>query len=163
MNAPSDLKFSFRTWRRSDATAIARLIVLCWEAYDPGKVRPGMHDFYTNWVEVNVTDYDNELMVVGCDEHNAVQAIAGLSRLKSRKRRRGLLHSVCVNPAMRGAGLGRQLVLATLQQAREEGYAELVMDGVKNPVALSLYRSTGFVETGHDESGGVTMAQQLIA
>ena len=46
---------------------------------------------------------------------------------------------------MRGSGLGRELVEAALERAREHGCARMVLDANEaNAPALALYRSVGF-------------------
>jgi GNAT superfamily N-acetyltransferase len=59
------------------------------------------------------------------------------------------LVSMWVDPAERGAGLGRRLVEAVVAWARDEGAAVVnlwVTDG--NEPAIALYRSCGFQPTG---------------
>ncbi|MGX5696469.1 ribosomal protein S18-alanine N-acetyltransferase [Agromyces soli] len=61
----------------------------------------------------------------------------------------GDIQTIAVDPAFRGAGLGRALMLALLAEARRRG-AELVFLEVRadNPVARGLYASLGFAEIG---------------
>lgn len=152
---------SFRRWKPTDAEAVARLIVLCWQEYDPTQVHAGMLKSYQAWAEKEASK-EVETMVVACVGESVI-AIAGLSPLIMRRgRQRALLHSVCVDVHARGAGVGRGLMAALLQAAREDGYVEIEMDGVTNPVAVSLYRSLGFHESGRDEHG-VNMRQDLTA
>lgn len=152
---------SFRRWKPTDAEAVARLIVLCWQEYDPSKVHGGMLKSYQAWAKFEASR-EVETMVVACVGESVI-ATAGVSPLKIRRgRQRGNLHSVCVDIHARGAGVGRELMAATLQAAREDGYAEIEMEGVTNPVAVHLYRSIGFQECGHDDHG-VNMRQDLIA
>ncbi len=53
-----------------------------------------------------------------------------------------------VQPAHRGSGLGRRLVEAALDRAREMGFSRVCLNTVvpKMPAAVALYRSMGFVE-----------------
>jgi putative acetyltransferase len=53
-----------------------------------------------------------------------------------------------VRPSARGLGLGRKLALAAIADARERGFARIVLDtiGDKMGEAVALYRSLGFRE-----------------
>ena len=61
-----------------------------------------------------------------------------------------LLSSICVDPAMRGNGVGRQLVQAwTYEVARRRvGAVLLTTDAEDNDVANRLYRAVGWVRSG---------------
>ena len=54
-----------------------------------------------------------------------------------------------VEPAARGSGLGRRLLDALLTAAAERGVRIVRLEtGTRQPAALALYRSAGFVERG---------------
>jgi putative acetyltransferase len=54
-----------------------------------------------------------------------------------------------VRPAARGRGIGRALMAQLERRAAEEGVRLLQLEtGVKQPEALALYRSLGYVERG---------------
>jgi ribosomal protein S18 acetylase RimI-like enzyme len=58
------------------------------------------------------------------------------------------LEDVFVEPEQRRAGVGRELMAASLERARERGCARVQLDvNERNEAALALYRSLGF-ETG---------------
>jgi GNAT superfamily N-acetyltransferase len=64
------------------------------------------------------------------------------------------LEDVYVEEPARGTGLGRALVEAALERARERGCARVELDvNAANPVALALYESLGF-ESWSDPPGG---------
>jgi ribosomal-protein-alanine N-acetyltransferase len=57
--------------------------------------------------------------------------------------------TVCVADAVRGRGLGRALLQAACDAARERGAMRMFLEvGARNEVALDLYRRAGFVEVG---------------
>jgi putative acetyltransferase len=54
-----------------------------------------------------------------------------------------------VTPCLRGRQLGRQILAALESQARAEGVRVVRLEtGVRQPAALALYRSHGYVERG---------------
>jgi GNAT superfamily N-acetyltransferase len=54
-----------------------------------------------------------------------------------------------VRADQRGAGLGRQLAITTMEWAKESGYNRMKLDTLARlQSAVGLYRSLGFVETG---------------
>jgi ribosomal protein S18 acetylase RimI-like enzyme len=64
------------------------------------------------------------------------------------------LEDVYVEEAARGSGLGRALVEAAMDRARERGCARMELDtNETNEPALALYRSLGF-ESRQDPPGG---------
>jgi GNAT superfamily N-acetyltransferase len=59
------------------------------------------------------------------------------------------LEDLFVRDAARGRGLGRALVEATIERARERGCKRIELDvDPDNPAALGLYESAGFVHHG---------------
>ncbi len=64
-----------------------------------------------------------------------------------------VIEDVFVRESARGGGLGRVLVAAALERARERGCTRVQLDtGEGNAPALALYRSFGF-ESGTGEPG----------
>jgi ribosomal-protein-alanine acetyltransferase len=56
------------------------------------------------------------------------------------------LYSFCVDPAARGTGLGRELLQALEEIARERGSQRLLLEvRADNRVAMGLYRRMGFI------------------
>ena len=53
-----------------------------------------------------------------------------------------------IRPAYRGKGLGRVLVAAIIDEARQLGYTHMRLDTIPGRMdqAIALYRSIGFVE-----------------
>jgi ribosomal protein S18 acetylase RimI-like enzyme len=64
------------------------------------------------------------------------------------------LEDLFVDPEARRSGLGRALVEAAFERARERGCARMELDANEaNPAAVGLYRSLGFVSRS-DPPGG---------
>ena len=71
------------------------------------------------------------------------------------------LEDLFVEADGRGSGLGRELVEAALQQARERGCARIGLDANEaNEPALALYRSVGF-DSWSSAAGGNDMFMRL--
>ncbi len=57
--------------------------------------------------------------------------------------------NLCVDPAEQGGGIGRALLVAGLQEARDAGAGRVFLEVRRsNRAALGLYRGTGFEECG---------------
>lgn len=57
------------------------------------------------------------------------------------------LHHLFVDPAQRGAGIGRQLIAATVEEARRQDCGRIMVSTqAENQVAQGIYRSVGFEE-----------------
>lgn len=69
------------------------------------------------------------------------------------------LRMVGVEPAYRGRGMARELVLACIAQARESGKRRLTLDtGERMHAARALYEGLGFQPAGsHDTDGGFVL------
>jgi ribosomal protein S18 acetylase RimI-like enzyme len=64
------------------------------------------------------------------------------------------LEDLFVSEDARGSGLGRELVEAAFERARERGAARILLDtNESNEAALRLYRSVDF-RSGSEETGG---------
>jgi GNAT superfamily N-acetyltransferase len=73
-----------------------------------------------------------------------------------------VIEDVFVRERARGEGLGRVLVAAAIERARERGCARIQLDtGEGNAPALALYRSFGF-ESGSGEPGGRDVMLRML-
>ena len=103
-----------------------------------------------SWFEETLDRTD----IFGAFLDGALAGMAGYSaRENSKQAHKGLLWTMYVRGAARGAGLGRQLVAAVLDHAR--GRVEMVQLTVvsENEGARRLYRAMGFVEYGYEKKG----------
>ena len=72
------------------------------------------------------------------------------------------LEDLFVRGSERGTGLGRALVMAAFDRARERGCARIELDTEEaNHAAVALYASLGFSDTSKGESRGLFMGAKL--
>ena len=68
--------------------------------------------------------------------------------------------SIAVVPSQRSRGLGRELIEALLEDAREAGYAQLSLSVEKDSPAVAFYERYGFEVVG-EQDGGLVMLTRL--
>jgi ribosomal protein S18 acetylase RimI-like enzyme len=136
----SDSQIQIRRGGREDAAAIARLL----------------HDFNTEFAEPTpgieaLTGYSRQLLAAG--EMTALLAGEGPDGISLIRFRDSVwtggpeahLQELYVVPALRGGGIGRALLEATMEAAREAGASGIDLNtGVTDTVARALYESCGF-------------------
>jgi GNAT superfamily N-acetyltransferase len=72
------------------------------------------------------------------------------------------LEDLFVRASERGTGLGRALVMAAFDRARERGCARIELDTEEaNHAAVALYASLGFSDTSKGESRGLFLGAKL--
>lgn len=77
-------------------------------------------------------------------EHNG-RVMGNLLMLTRRDTKLARIYSVIVSPAARGLGLGRELVVAAENEARQRGCSAMVLEvRVDNVVARTLYERLGY-------------------
>ncbi|WP_353826766.1 ribosomal protein S18-alanine N-acetyltransferase [Agromyces sp. SYSU T0242] len=87
--------------------------------------------------------------LVAVDDAAPREPVAYAGLLAPRGSGQGDIQTIAVHPAHRGAGLGRALMHALIDEARRRGASELFLEvRADNPVARSLYVSLGFAEIG---------------
>jgi putative acetyltransferase len=75
--------------------------------------------------------------------------VAAFGALVARQGGWGEVKRMYVDPAARGRGLGRMILVALEAEARRTGLSRLRLEtGIKQDPAIALYRSAGFRETG---------------
>lgn len=91
-------------------------------------------------------------------------ALVGCGSLKSIGGGKGELKRLFVRPAARGTGLGRHLVERRIQDARDMGLRELLVDTVGTNVEMrGLYSKLGFTEIEfYPESASYKMLPELL-
>ena len=103
-------------------------------------------------VERLLADPDTEFLLGAADDGAAPAGVAQLRFRYGIWRAGGdcLLEDLFVDEAARGSGLGRALVAATIDRARERGCRRLELDvNERNATALRLYESFGFSATAN--------------
>lgn len=69
------------------------------------------------------------------------------------------INNIAVSPASRGGGIGRVLLLKTIERAKQQGYSGVELDVTSiNGGAIQFYQKHGFVKTY--ESGSVALQQK---
>jgi phosphinothricin acetyltransferase len=88
--------------------------------------------------------------LVATDESGAVTGFARLSPYSVRKAYAGIgEHGIYVDPAARGAGVGRRLLEELALAAETAGYYKLTSRVfTSNAASLALHRAAGFTEVG---------------
>lgn len=90
-------------------------------------------------------------LVLGAFHSGELAGVVGLSfEQREKVRHKATLFGMYVHPRFRGQGIGRQLVLAALEQARERPGVKVAQLTVteENGPAVALYESCGFVRFG---------------
>lgn len=90
---------------------------------------------------------DGGHLLVAVDEGQHLVGVGGLRGVHARPHL-GRLIRLRVHPAVRRRGVGRALMSALEEVARQQGYSDLMLDvGDHQPEALAFYRALGWSET----------------
>lgn len=100
------------------------------------------------------TDSENEIEVMAFTD-GKLAGIAGIDAIGSKyKVKHRAEFGISVLKEYWGLGIGRALINACVQCAKEAGYIQLELDVVAdNPRAIALYQSVGFQEYGRNPKG----------
>lgn len=94
-----------------------------------------------------------DVMVIGAFDDAKLVGMMGFLRAPQKKsRHKGDVIAVFVDPAVRGRGVGGQLLDALVTEAQAMDGVEQMNLGVMsmNTAAIALYESRGFVKWGHE-------------
>lgn len=136
----------------SDIPAIlpmVRAICSMHEKLDPPRyaMLPGVVAMYESWLPRRIAD-QNSVVLVG-EAGSSVLAFL-VAEVESnipiyRLDRFGFIHDVWVEPAARGAGVGKALALLAIDKFRAMGVKQLRLEtAAENPGARALFASCGF-------------------
>jgi ribosomal protein S18 acetylase RimI-like enzyme len=99
-------------------------------------------------IERHFLDDHGEFLVVEHDTH-----IVGMGGIRPNDTTQAEVKHVRVHPATRRRGVGRLLMNALEDRARDLGYRELHLDTATNqPEALAFYRALGYSEDGTESN-----------
>jgi ribosomal protein S18 acetylase RimI-like enzyme len=151
-----------RVWRAdmSEAATVAQLLVAFRDHMDHDS--PPESEFLES-VEKLIGRDDTEYWLAAADGAPA----AGVCQLRFRhsvwtSSQDCWLEDLFVRESARGLGLGRGLVTAAMDRARERGCARIELDTEEgNRAAVSLYESLGFSNTSKSESRGLFFGARL--
>ena len=104
-----------------------------------------------DWWRERVSDRpEAEAAVIGAFEHDQLVGVAGLRfQHRPRTRHKGLLFGMAVAPAVRGRSVGRALVEAVVDRARDAGLRVVQLTVMEtNAPARQLYEACGFAAFG---------------
>ena len=129
-------------FRRSNELSLTELASIFTAAYEGYFVPVAVDETQLRYM-VEVFDLDFHRSLVAVENDRAI----GLANLGLRGERTWL-GGVAVVPERRGAGLGESLTRMLLDQAREAGAREMVLEViVENAPAIALYEKLGFERT----------------
>jgi ribosomal protein S18 acetylase RimI-like enzyme len=140
-------------FRRATEFSIAELAAVFTAAYEGYFIPMTIGEAQLTYM-VEVFDLDLSRSLVAVEGERPV-ALANLGR----RGERTWLGGIGVMPERRGAGVGESLTRALLDQAREAGAREMVLEViVENAPAIALYEKLGFRRTRELEVLSLTLA-----
>jgi len=143
---------SLRPFRPADQCAAKALILAGllehWGTLDP-TLNPDLDDI--------ATSYKDATFLVACDGSR----IVGTGVLKPRETDAGEIVRMSVAGDMRRRGLGRRILDALIADARDRGYARIILETTQTWAgAIAFYQNAGF-EITHHQDGDVYFVMDL--
>jgi ribosomal protein S18 acetylase RimI-like enzyme len=158
-HAPAD---HAHIWRARPHEAEVAALLVAFRNHD-GRDWPSDNAFLAG-VERLIEDPSTEYLL-GAREAGAPPA--GVAQLRFRwsvwrAAEECLLEDLFVSPGARGAGIGRALLDAAIDRARERGCRRIALHTAEgNEAAVGLYRSAGFSDRGHDGTRALVLRLSL--
>lgn len=132
-----------RSFRPEDADGV-------WQLHDAALEAAGVHGGRGPW-EADLDDVGATYLAAGGEFLVAHEGgtVIGMGGLLPHSTKRGELKRMRVHPDFQGRGLGRRILEALEQRARDLGLRELCLDTTEEQqAARRLYESAGYRETG---------------
>ncbi|QGZ63764.1 GNAT family N-acetyltransferase [Paraburkholderia acidisoli] len=156
MNEPKPTPFTIRPLIEQDAAAFHAMRLHAAQNYPAGIVPTYEEEAaYTHEQNVARVRTSETQIVFGAFDGETLVGIAGLMRnARQKEAHKAFIWGVFVDPAYRRTGLGRQLLVRAIAEARERGVMQVnLVVSSQNPRAQALYRSLGFVRYGVEPRG----------
>ena len=122
---------------RADAQRCADLEAILFPGDDPWPASAFLHE-----LAAQHTHY------IGARADGHLVGYAGVARLGTEPPFEYEIHTIGVDPAFQGHGIGRRLLEALLARADADGAAVFLEVRTDNAAAIGLYENTGFVTIG---------------
>ena len=103
----------------------------------------------------NRTHEETDYLLTYSDEDDVVAGTAGIDALGMRdKIKHRAVFGIAITKEFWGLGIGKYLMEACIECAREAGYLQLELEVVaENERAVEMYRRAGFIEYGRNPKG----------
>lgn len=128
---------------------MVRAICSMHEKLDPSRyaMLPGVASMYESWLPRRIADPNSVVLVAEAESGVGAFLVAEIESSIPiyRLERFGFIHDVWVEPAVRGAGLGKALASRAVEKFRAMGVSQIRLEtAADNPGARRLFSSCGF-------------------
>jgi len=143
---------------RADAAAFAaEVVALSPEYISHGEIQTGLSEDGENWSQDLPQLYASDFaepgdrdMVVGRDSTGAVRAFLIIAWEESERRKFAVIEDMAVDPALRGKGVGGELLAMAQQRIKGRGVEWVFLEsGLGNEDAHRFFERAGFHMTSH--------------